>query len=159
VLVPEPVHAELLNPLAPALVQAWAAAPPAWIGVKQVPNAPDDASLRLLGAGERAAIQLALSIHADLALIDERKGTQAALDKGLDVTGTLGILQRAALRGLLDLAEAFKSRASQRYGGVRRPRSRGAALRKLTDRATLHRPPGWKQHIRSALRHHAVHHL
>jgi len=58
----------------------------------------DDADLRALDAGERSAIILALSIHADLVLIDERKGTQAAIDKGLDVTGTLGILQRAARR-------------------------------------------------------------
>jgi predicted nucleic acid-binding protein len=75
--------------------------------VKQVLNVADDAALRPLGAGERAAIALALSIHADLVLIDERKGTQAALNKGLDVTGTLGILQRAAKRGLLNLADAF----------------------------------------------------
>jgi predicted nucleic acid-binding protein len=68
---------------------------------------PDDACLGPLGAGERAAIILALSIHADLVLIDERKGTQAALGKGLDVTGTLGILQRAARKGLLDLAQSF----------------------------------------------------
>ncbi len=46
-------------------------------------------------------------MHADLVLIDERKGTQAALKKGLDVTGTLGILQRAARRDLLNLADAF----------------------------------------------------
>jgi predicted nucleic acid-binding protein len=107
ILVPDAVHAELRNPLAPALIQNWAAALPSWVEVKQVPNVPDDAALRPLGAGERAAIALALSIHADLVLIDERKGTQVAMNKGLDVTGTLGILQRAARRGLLNLADAF----------------------------------------------------
>jgi predicted nucleic acid-binding protein len=106
VLIPEPVHSELCHPLAPAPIQAWAAAPPLWLEVKQVPNVPDDV-LRPLDAGERAAIILALSIHADLVLIDERKGTQAAIAHGLDVTGTLGILQRAARRGLLNLADAF----------------------------------------------------
>jgi predicted nucleic acid-binding protein len=107
VLVPDAVHAELQNPLAPTLIQNWAAALPSWVEVKQVQNVPDDAALRSLGAGERAAIALALSIHADLVLIDERKGTQAAMNKGLDVTGTLGILQRAARQGLLNLADAF----------------------------------------------------
>ena len=34
----------------------------------------DDPALRSLGAGEQAAIMLALSLHADLILIDERKG-------------------------------------------------------------------------------------
>ena len=75
--------------------------------MRQVSNASNDAVLRPLGPGERAAILLALSIHADLVLMDKRKGTQVALDKGLDVTGTLGILQRALRRGLLNLAEAF----------------------------------------------------
>jgi predicted nucleic acid-binding protein len=107
ILVPDAVHAELRNPLAPTLIQNWAAVLPSWAEVKQVPNVPDDAALRPLGAGERAAIALALSIHADLVLIDERKGTQVAMNKGLDVTGTLGILQRAARRGLLNLADAF----------------------------------------------------
>jgi predicted nucleic acid-binding protein len=107
ILVPDAVDAELRNPLAPAVVQAWASPLPSWVEVKQVPDAPDDAALRPLGEGERAAIVRALSIHADLVLIDERKGTRVAIDKGLDVTGTLGILQRAALRGLLNLPEAF----------------------------------------------------
>jgi predicted nucleic acid-binding protein len=40
-------------------------------------------------------------------VIDERKGTRAAIENGLDVIGTLGILQRAARRGLLNLAGAF----------------------------------------------------
>jgi len=105
--LPEAVHLELRNPSAPASIQSWAGALPKWVEVKQVPNIIDDA-FRSLGAGERAAIILALSIHADLVLIDERKGAQVAIGKGLDVTGTLGILQRAARRGLLSLAEAFE---------------------------------------------------
>src|SRR5580698_1587333 len=71
-----------------APVQAWASPLPSWIEVKQVPNTPDDAALQSLGEGERAAIVLALSIQADLVLIDERKGTRAAIAKGLDATGT-----------------------------------------------------------------------
>jgi len=107
VLVPAAVHSELCNPLAPEAVQSWAAALPAWVDVKQAVNLGDDPSLRPLGEGERAAISLALSIHADLLLIDERKGSQVAIHLGLGVTGTLGILQRAARLGLLNLAEAF----------------------------------------------------
>jgi predicted nucleic acid-binding protein len=107
ILVPGAVHTELQNPLAPAAVQDWASALPSWVEVKQVLDVPDDAALRPLGAGERDAIALALSIHADLVLIDERKGPQAAMNKGLDVTGTLGILQRAARRRLLNLVDAF----------------------------------------------------
>jgi predicted nucleic acid-binding protein len=37
-----------------------------------------------------------LSLHADLILVDERKRTSAAIAKGFEVTGTLGILRLAA---------------------------------------------------------------
>lgn len=67
----------------------------------------DDVALQPLGAGERAAITLALSMHADLLLIDERKGTSVALAKGFDVTGTLGILRLAAQHRLIDLPGAL----------------------------------------------------
>jgi predicted nucleic acid-binding protein len=106
VLVPHSVHAELSNRSAPTIVQRWAATLPPWIELRQVANAKDDA-LRFLGAGERDAILLALETHADLILIDERKGTKVAIDKGLDVAGTLGILRRGARYGLLNLADAF----------------------------------------------------
>ena len=106
VFVPDAVHKELGHPAAPKLVREWVAGLPAWAEVTPV-NAIDDAALQPLGAGERAAITLALSLHADLILIDERKGTTMALSKGFDVTGTLGVLRPAARRGLVDLAEAF----------------------------------------------------
>jgi predicted nucleic acid-binding protein len=106
VLVPDAIHNELGHPAAPKLVREWVADLPAWVEVTPV-NAIDDDALQLLGAGERAAITLALSLHADLILIDERKGTTVALSKGFEVTGTLGVLRLAARRGLVDLAEAF----------------------------------------------------
>jgi len=56
-----------------------------------------------LGAGEQEAILLAHELRADVLLIDEEDGRQAARSRALTVTGTLGILERAAERGLLDL--------------------------------------------------------
>jgi predicted nucleic acid-binding protein len=77
----------------------------------------EDAALRTLGTGEREAITLALSLHADLILIDERKGTSVALRKGFAVTGTLGILRLAAKRDLVDLADTLSQlkRTNFRY--------------------------------------------
>ena len=106
IFVPDAVHKELCHPLAPALVREWAAQLPPWVEVVGV-DSLDDAMLRPLGAGERAAITLALSMPADLILIDERKGTQVTIKKGFDVTGTLGILGLAARRGLVNLAGSF----------------------------------------------------
>jgi predicted nucleic acid-binding protein len=65
---------------------------------------------KIFGAGEGAAITLALSIHADLILIDERKGTSIDLVKGFEVTGTLGILRLAARAGWINIAQDFQFR-------------------------------------------------
>jgi predicted nucleic acid-binding protein len=106
VFVPDAVYKELCHPRAPTVVRDWVAGLPAWAEVTPV-DSIDDAMLQPLGAGERAAITLALSLHADLILIDERKGTAVALGKGFEVTGTLGVLRLAARRGLVDLADSF----------------------------------------------------
>ena len=106
VFVPDAVHKELCHPAAPAMVREWAAHLPGWVEVTLVETL-DDAAFRPLGAGERAAITLALSLHADLILIDDRKGANVALDKGFEVTGTLGFLGLAARRGFVDLPDSF----------------------------------------------------
>ena len=116
VFVPDAVQQELCHSAAPTMVRAWANVVPAWAEVTPV-EMIDDAALRPLGAGERAAITLALSLHADLILIDERKGTNVALNKGFEVTGTLGVLMLASRRGFVDLAESFSrlKRTNFRY--------------------------------------------
>lgn len=70
-------------------------------------TASQDPALQSLDDGERAAISLAELLHADSILIDERKGTSAALSKGFEVTGTLGVLDLAARRGLVNLDDAL----------------------------------------------------
>jgi len=106
VLVPDAVQAELSHPAAPTTVRVWATELPSWVKVETVTEL-DDAALRPLGAGERSAIILALTKHADLILIDERRGTQVALSKGFEVAGTLGILALASRRRLIQLDNAF----------------------------------------------------
>jgi uncharacterized protein len=54
-----------------------------------------------LDAGESAALSLAVEIHADAILIDERKGHLIASQLGLKTIGLLGILIRAKAMGLL----------------------------------------------------------
>ena len=88
------------------MVQNWVASPPLWVDVH--PSGPfHDASLEALDAGEGAAIALALELRVDLLLMDDEEGVSAARGKGLAVTGTLGVLSRAAQRHLLNLADAF----------------------------------------------------
>lgn len=60
-----------------------------------------------LGAGERAAIGLAQATRASVLLLDDRAAIAEARARGLEVTGTLGVLVRAAQLGLIDLRSAF----------------------------------------------------
>jgi predicted nucleic acid-binding protein len=107
VILPSAVRDELANPDTPLSVRNWIAYPPAWVDVRHTANPLTKASMVELGAGERAAITLAIELHADLLVMDDRRGVIAALERGLNVTGTLGLLARAAKHGILDLAEAF----------------------------------------------------
>jgi predicted nucleic acid-binding protein len=50
------------------------------------------------GPDPHDAILLALHLKADLVIMDEREGVQEARRLGLTVTGTLGVLDRAAER-------------------------------------------------------------
>jgi predicted nucleic acid-binding protein len=63
---------------------------------------------RDLDRGEAEAIALALQKHADWLLLDERDGRRVAKSLGLQVTGVLGILLQARLKGQLpSLREAM----------------------------------------------------
>ena len=57
--------------------------------------------------GEVPTIALARSIGADLILMDDRDGVAFARAQGFEVTGTRGVLELAARRGLIDLVRAF----------------------------------------------------
>lgn len=107
VLIPPEVRGELDRSRTPAPVRAWIAAPPPWLQVHPAPPAVVDPALAKLDPGERAAIALAAAAGADTVLIDDRAGVAAARARGLEAIGTLGLLQRGARRGLLDLPNAL----------------------------------------------------
>jgi predicted nucleic acid-binding protein len=109
IVVPTPVLAELSASNAPSPVRGWIATLPAWVEVhKTPPNDEPDPAFKDIHAGEVAAIRLAMTLKADLLLMDDRKGVNLARNKGLRVTGTLGILELAAMNGLTDLPLAIE---------------------------------------------------
>src|SRR5215469_3608238 len=107
VLIPEAVADELKQHSTPDSVRHWAAHRPAWLQVVPLTARPANVALSDLDPGEHDAILLALHLKADLVLMDDREGVEEARRLGLSVTGTLGILDRAAEHGLIELAPAI----------------------------------------------------
>jgi predicted nucleic acid-binding protein len=107
VSIPEAVFQELQAAATPLMVQKWITNPPSWLEIKNVTGAPD-ASLSHLDEGEREAIQLAEELGADLLLVDEKAARKEATKRHLATSGTLGVLDRAADKRLIDFAQAFQ---------------------------------------------------
>ncbi len=103
VILPGVVLTELSHELAPAPVQRWAKAVPAWLEVAESPAVTLSAGIH---KGEAAAIALATQLHTDLVLMDDRRGVIVAERQGLNVTGILGVLDLAAEHRLIDFAQA-----------------------------------------------------
>jgi predicted nucleic acid-binding protein len=95
VLVPEPVAAELSAAAAPAVVREWITKPPTWVEVRPVPSDAVSMITDDLDLGERAAIALADTVHADLR-------------RHLRVTGTLGVLRAGAEKGVVNVPELLE---------------------------------------------------
>ncbi|HEX8341669.1 MAG TPA: hypothetical protein VF624_12225 [Tepidisphaeraceae bacterium] len=105
VVIPPEVRDELQRTTQAQAVQRFAASAPAWLIVKEAPVVE---YIPGLDAGERAAISLARSLPADVLLIDETLGRQAAMECGIPTVRTGAILRDAADVGVLDdLASAF----------------------------------------------------
>lgn len=104
-LIPTAVHTELLHRKPPPIVGQWARHLPPWA---QLQTPRDATRFPELGSGERQAIALAVEVSADFLLIDETQGRTASLAAGVRVKGTLGVLEQAADRRLIDLAAAVE---------------------------------------------------
>ena len=85
---------------------------PGWLGVRELSRPLPGVALAALGDGEAAVIHLAHELQVPLVAIDEWKGRRAALASGLEVTGTLGLLGRAKLQGLVPALAPLIARAS-----------------------------------------------
>lgn len=107
VVVPPAVAAELQHSSAPSKVHDWISHPPDWLLERSASTTPGTVLLRL-DAGERDAIQLALELNISTVLIDEIEGRKAAASLGLEVRGTLGILERGAKLGRVNLLVALQ---------------------------------------------------
>jgi predicted nucleic acid-binding protein len=114
IIIPQAVYSELSDASAPSPVQTWIATPPDWVKIQPV-SQPSDAILDLLDPGEREAILLAQELNADLLLLDDMKARRTATERGLAITGILGILDQAATMKLLDLPAAVQNLQSTSF--------------------------------------------
>jgi predicted nucleic acid-binding protein len=107
IVVPTAVFEELQAAETPEKVRDWMKLLPSWLEVRQAAVLLD-VELSELDAGEREAIALAEELKADALIIDERAGREEAKLRGIFIIGTLGILNSAAEKDLLDLTDALE---------------------------------------------------
>lgn len=105
VAIPQAVRDELIAE--GALVQAWISQPPNWLDVQLV-TTQTDAVLERLDLGEREAILLAEHLGSSLIVLDDLDARRIATERGLTVTGLLGVLYQAGLRGLIDFPNTIE---------------------------------------------------
>jgi len=99
VVLPPVVFQELQQPNTPERVRQWTNNLPSWIRVQKPTTLNPDLDV---DAGELEAICLAQEIRAAAVLMDDRAGRIVAQSCGLAVVGTVGLLERASERGLVD---------------------------------------------------------
>ena len=80
---------------------------PEWVEVRR-PRSEPDPGLSALGKEEQQAILLALELHADWLLMDERMGREEAEHRGLKLAGTLAVLLLAGSKYLADPIEEYR---------------------------------------------------
>jgi len=105
IIIPSAVETELTRKASPEAVRQLMSSPPEWIEIRKPAN--EDPLLAKFGSGEREAISLAEELNAELLIIDDKAARHAAVDRNVAVLGTLGVLQLASSRGLLDLRLAI----------------------------------------------------
>jgi predicted nucleic acid-binding protein len=90
-----------------------------WIEVRSLQNQASLSAAQekyALGTGELSTILLAKEIHAPVVLLDDYKARNLAKAEGLEIRGSLGLLETLYLRGhLVDLRAAFQQLAANSY--------------------------------------------
>src|SRR4029078_12436775 len=104
IVVPPQVITELHSPKRSEAIRLFMAQSPVWLKERSPLSL---AAIPLLDEGEIAAISLARELNAELLLIDELEGRKAAAERHIPLTGTVGVLERAAAVGLGEVNDDF----------------------------------------------------
>jgi len=104
VTMPPAVEAELYaaTPGTRGLEAIRAAHQAGWLTVTALPTLPNAADIVVgLDRGEAEALILASALEVEGVLMDDRRGRRRSIELGIEVTGTVGILQMARDLGLI----------------------------------------------------------
>jgi predicted nucleic acid-binding protein len=102
IVIPPAVRDELAHPDAPVMVRSWISSPPDWLSIESLPEGSEDRETQRLGPGERESILLSKHAKADLLLLDDWKARKLAQDRGLPITGLIGVLDLAIQKRLVE---------------------------------------------------------
>ena len=120
VVIPPAVYRELLRSETPEVVRQWLAHPPGWLTVQPPPHGLGAEAFPKLGAGEREAIPLAQELPDAVLVIDDHDGREEAARRPLAMIGTIGVLEAAAIRGLIDLPPVLAQLQATTFHGAPR---------------------------------------
>lgn len=96
----EKVYGEVLT--TPEVVAEFEEKLPVWIKVKSPTDKYRQRIIELqIDKGEASAISLAIETADSLLILDDEKARKFAVKLGLEVTGTLGVIVKAKLRGII----------------------------------------------------------
>jgi len=107
IVIPTVVRDEMQAERTPFKIKEFISDPPQWLTVMP-PTGIIDGDLMEIDPGEREAILLAEDLNADGILIDDYAGRITAQSRGIFVIGTLGVLEIAARRGLIDFRNEIR---------------------------------------------------
>jgi predicted nucleic acid-binding protein len=107
VIIPPAVASELADISRPIAVRDFSANPPTWLKVRR------PASVQLIAGlhpGESEALSLAIELHADLIVIDDRRAYREAIARNLNAVGTIRVLDsgRSSALPSADFVEALE---------------------------------------------------
>ncbi len=98
----------------PYIVNEFGASLPEWIGIKSAVDQEKQQILALqIDKGEASAIALALEMPGSILILDDLQARTLAEKLGITITGTLGVIIKAKLNGIIPSVKPLLAKIKQ----------------------------------------------